>query len=461
MIQSAIYFPAICPSNSNWREITVIGDYAYVVSEGTDTLTGMQVIYLGDLPNSAPLVTIFDSTFTTAHIIERDILGDPNYVYVMGSDLANGVHIIDVTTPANPVEVGFYNPYYVHDAHIRGDTMYAAAIYGPWIDIVDISVKSNPVQIGQIVYSGAFSHSCWTTKDNTHLFVCDEVDGLLGKVFDIRDFNNISLVATYTANDSSLVHNMYIREDFGFISHNTEGLRVLDLVDPAVPVEVGYYDTWSGPSGGFNGLWSACPYFPSGKIIGGNRHDGLYVWEFNDTYAGRIYGEVVDSVTGNPIMNADVQISQTGAQTLTNLSGMYAFGEVPSGPSGYDVVYSANGYVTKTLTGVQLNGQDSLWRFVELAPMPIGVGETVARDVEVMAVPDAGQLRVNVAGEWGGLHGRLEVYDVAGKVLVDVDLGKNKTFFVPFSGVKNGVYFFRVTMEKDVVRRGKLVWMVK
>ena len=116
-------------------------------------------------------------------------------------------------------------------------------------------------------------------------------------------------VATYTANEASLVHNPYVRGDFCFLSHNTEGLRVLDITDPEVPVEVAYYDTYDGPSGGFKGLWSACPYFPSGKIIGGDRTEGLFVWTFNETYGARIYGTVVDSVSQEPIFASNVMPS--------------------------------------------------------------------------------------------------------------------------------------------------------
>ena len=446
---------AIPGPSSNWREITVIGDYAYVVSEGTDTLTGMQVIDLSNLPNSATVVATFDSTFTASHMVQKDVLGDPNYVYVSGGDQQTGVHIIDVSNPLQPVEVGFYNPNYAHDAHVRGDTMYVAAILQPWMDIVDISNKSNPVLIGQIIYPGAFTHSCWTTRDNTHLFVCDEQDGLLGKVFDIRDLGNISLVATYSADTAALVHNVYIKEDFAFITHNTEGLRILDMVKPAVPVEVGYYDTWPGAAGGFNGLWSACPFYPSGKIIGGNRHDGLYVWRFNETFAGRIYGEVVDSVSGFPISQATVEITQSGASTNTNFAGLFGFGEVPG---TYTMACSAPGYLTKTVANVQLNGLDSLWYRFELASDPNALDEAILAEIKVGMDVEEESLRV-ILTEGLGMEGlEFAVYDVRGRRVLKEKLAKNGDGFVPFGEKSNGVYVWRLADHEGVLKVGKLIW---
>ncbi|KAA3630433.1 MAG: T9SS C-terminal target domain-containing protein, partial [Bacteroidetes bacterium] len=181
--------------------------------------------------------------------------------------------------------------------------------------------------------------------DGKYLFVAPEQDGLPARIFNIEDPFDVFEVATYTANPLSLVHNPYILGDFAFISHNTEGLRIVDLVDPTTPVEVGYYDTWSGESGGFNGLWSACPYLPSGRIIGGNREDGLYIWEFEETYAGRLYGQVLDSMTNFPIPNAQIIFELNDTSAYSNALGEFRTGNIPG---NFDITVSANGYHSKT-----------------------------------------------------------------------------------------------------------------
>jgi choice-of-anchor B domain-containing protein len=352
--------------SSNWREITVIGDHAFVTTEGSGAGSGMQVIDLSNLPASASLLTTYDETFTRGHIIQRDIYSPDPYVYVIGTSSTSGIHILDVSDPANPVEVGLYAPgYYLHDCHVKGDRLFAAAFYEGAMDVVDISDKSNPQLVAKIDDPGGNTHSSWLTEDDRFLFICDELDGLPARMFNIEDINDPYEVATYTANASSLVHNPYIRGDYIFITHNTEGLRVVDVHDPEIPVEVAYFDTYSGPSGGFHGLWSACPFLPSGKIVGGNREDGLYVWSFNDARAGRIYGKVVDSLSGDPIFGANIEVPEANDSFSTDFGGNFKTGYLPG---DYSLEISAAGYPSNKTINVELKAEDSLYFEVRLAP---------------------------------------------------------------------------------------------
>jgi choice-of-anchor B domain-containing protein len=332
---------------SNWREITVIGDKAYVTTEGSSDSTGMQVVDLQYLPDSLQLLTTYDLTFTKGHILQKDIYSDDPYVYVNGTQETDGIHILDVSDPSNPVEVGLYAPgYYIHDCFVKGNLLFAAAFYEARMDILDISDKTNPLLIGQIDHFDGNTHSSWVTEDDHYLMVSSELDGKPARIYNIEDLNNITEVSSYTANPLSLVHNPYIRGSFAFISHNTEGIRVVDLYDPEVPVEVGYYDTWDGASGGFHGLWSACPFFPSGKIIGGNREDGLYVWTFNNAKAGRIYATILDSLNQEPLTNLELTILETNDTLLTDFNGQIKWGALPG---TYTLVIEKEGYFSKSL----------------------------------------------------------------------------------------------------------------
>ncbi|MEK7250874.1 MAG: choice-of-anchor B family protein, partial [Bacteroidota bacterium] len=221
--------------------------------------------------------------------------------------------------------------------------------------------KTNPTLIIRIRYQGAYTHSCWTTDDHKYLFMTDEQDGQVARIWNIENLNNIYQVSQYSANLQSLVHNPYIRGRYAFIAHNTEGLRVVDIADPSVLVEVGFYDTYPGPSGGFNGLWSACPYLPSGKIVGGDRTGGLYVWKFNNTRAVRIYGFVRDWM-GSPVPFARVSISHTGRTTLSDSTGTFKIGEErleTPGAYGFTLRAFAQGYSPDS-TFVVIGQRDSV-----------------------------------------------------------------------------------------------------
>ena len=368
-IKELFFFPG--PS-SRWREITVIGTHAYVVTEGSGFGEGMQVISLSSLPEDATLETTFDSRFRRGHIISRDIYSELPFVYISGTCGNCGVEVVDVSEPAQPVQVGQYRPgYYIHDCHVRGDYLYAAAFFNGTMDVVDISDKSNPTLIAQIEVPGGRVHSSWTTEDEKFLIISAESDGLPARIWNIEDFDNMSEVSTYTGNIESLTHNPYTRGDFVFFSHNTEGITIVDMKDPSLPLEVGFYDTFDGPSGGFNGLWSACPYFPSGKIIGGNREDGLYVWTFNETLANRIYLTIIDAITQEPL--EEVVVTSASNDFQTDANGEIAWATLESNLA---LAISLEGYQSKD-TMLQLTQGEQLTAEITLLSRTVSTTEVL------------------------------------------------------------------------------------
>ncbi len=424
---------------TNWREITVVGHHAYVVTDVSGTGHGMQVIDLSQLPDTATLVTTYTATFTLGHIIQRDIFSEAPYVYVCGTSATQGVRIMDVSNPAQPVEAGVYQPgYYIHDCHVRGDLMYAAAFYEGTIDIVDISDKSQPQLISRFSISDGYTHSASTTTDGKYLFVAPEHDGLPARMYNVEDPFNVYEVASYTGNPLSLVHNPYILGNFAFVSHNTEGLRVVDIADPEFPVEVGYYDTYAGPSGGFYGLWSACPYLPSGRIIGGNREDGLYVWSFNGTQAGRKYVFVRDAVTGAPLPGAT---ATTSADTLfANLEGLIKAGNL-AGDYTWDI--AASGYQSAVFS-TSLSPGESDTVIVALEPIPVGAQEPEANNGLLQIAPNPASDLITILFTGAELPAALELYTATGTLLQR---------WLPFpdqidvSTYPQGIYYLRATQS--------------
>ena len=400
---------------SSWRELTVVGQHAYVVTEGNGSPHyGMQVISLERLPDTAFLLASYAETFTRGHIIQADIFQEAPYVYVCGTTATGGVHILDVSNPAAPVETGLYRPgYYIHDCHVRGDILFAAAFFEGTVDVVDISDRSNPQLIDRLFDPGGNTHSMSTTEDLRYLFIADEQDGLPGRIFDIQNIGQPVEVATYTANPLSLVHNPYIRGDYAFLAHNAEGLRVLDLADPATPVEVGRYDTYPiGTGGGNHGLWSAWPYLPSGSILGGNREDGLYVWSFNKARAGRFYGQVRDSLSGLPLFNASIAVQGTSDVLKSDFDGRFRKGYLPG---TYKLGVSFPGYSPKTISvTLEAGSQENL--LIELSSPASGIaGSSAAPPARVFPnpLPAGSVLRIECAVPIK----RALLYDAAGRLL--------------------------------------------
>ena len=434
---------SVAGPGSNWREITVIDSLAFVVTEGSGTGEGMQVIDLSYLPDSVHLITTYDSTFSRVHMIQKNFETDSIYVYAVGTTPSQGVHIIDISDPTHPVEISRYEPYYIHDVHVRGNRMYASAIFEGVLDIVDISDRTNPVLLNKLIYPNAFTHSSFTSEDHTHLMVTDETDGLPARIWNIEDINNVMEVSQYTGNDSSLVHNPYIKGDFAFVSHNAAGLRVIDITKPDVPVEVGYYDTYSGISSGFHGLWSSFPFFPSNKIIGGNREDGLYIFKFNNTYAGRFYGLVIDSLTGTPIIGADISIVGTTSTTKSDITGSFKFGELPSGPTGYSLNASASGYAPKSISNQILNSNDSIYIIIELNSF-VGINDVIQQSNIFIAYDELlNEVNINLENQQkGNFH--FELFTPEGKLCLKVVNLDNKIHRLKVDNLNKGIYLYRV-----------------
>lgn len=441
---------------TNWREITVLGEHAYVVTDVTGTNHSMQVIDLSYLPDSVSLITSYTATFTKGHIIQKDIFSDAPYVYVMGTCGNCGVQILDVSNPANPVEIGVYDPgYYIHDAHIRGDLLFAAAFNEYEMDIVDISDKTNPLLIGKIAYDGKNTHSSSLSEDGRILYIADEADEFPMRVINVEDVTDPREIGRYTANSASLVHNPYVRGDFLYISHNTEGFRVLDIADPELPVEVGYYDTYAGTSGGGNGLWSACPYFPSGKIIGGDRQEGLFIWTFTETRAARIYGVVKDSLSGEIIDTATLVVDELSDTLLYRfLEERFIFGAMEG---SYTLNASAGGYAPKSLA-LELEPGDSIWFEINLVPKGYSqVSEFLFQVPEMNVFPNPANASFSIDLSSTKNVSRLEIQDMDGRLIYSQKVG-NQSITEMKTKLKNGSYLIKALDEYgELMGRGKVL----
>ncbi|QQS37659.1 MAG: choice-of-anchor B family protein [Ignavibacteriales bacterium] len=269
--------------NSLWRDIKTHSHYAYVVTEGTSSGTGMQVIDLSQLPVTATLVHTFSTTFTSAH----NIFIDDGYAYVIGTN-SGGMHIIDLSNPTAPVQVGYYGGSgYVHDVYAWEDTVVVCAGSSQRYAFINVSNKSNPVMISQSsMLPGIYSHSGWMTEDKNYFIGCEEFDTRDVTVWDVSDRTSWDLVVNQwqmtnpTPQIDDPVHNLFVKGNFAHISYYKHGYVVLDISNPLSPQLAGNYDTYPGSNGVYAGAWGCYPYLPSGNILISDMQTGLWVFDF-------------------------------------------------------------------------------------------------------------------------------------------------------------------------------------
>jgi choice-of-anchor B domain-containing protein len=261
-----------------WRDIKTHLNYAYIVTEGSGLGSGMQIVDLSSLPNSASLVKTFKSTFTTSH----NIYIDNGYAYVVGTSGGGGMHILDLSDPVNPVQTAYYGGSgYIHDVYVLDDTAYVSG--ADTYDLVDVSDKSNPQRISQsAALPGIYAHSGWLTTDKRYFYATDEFNQRDLMVWDLQDRTTWELIVpNWQMPGNSAIHNVFIKDDYAHISYYADGYVVLDISSPTNPTFAGQYDTYTGTGGSYTGAWGVYPYLPSGYIIVSDMVTGLYVLKFD------------------------------------------------------------------------------------------------------------------------------------------------------------------------------------
>ncbi|MFQ5651981.1 MAG: carboxypeptidase regulatory-like domain-containing protein, partial [bacterium] len=300
-----------------------------------------------------------------------------------------------------------------------------------------------------------------------YVMTSTESRGKTVKMWDIRDLDNPVLLDEYLA-ATSLAHNVHIRGDYAYISHYADGLRIVDIAEPAHVVEVGYYDTNPSNSSNFDGCWGAYPFTNSGYIYASDQEFGLFVIEFNGRRASRIKGRVLDSETGEVIASAHVEVVGGSQVVTSSADGEYKLGF--SEPGTYVLRAYRAEYDTTTVTLTLAEGESRVQDFF-LSRQP-----TTSVSGGPPLVPETYRLEQNYPNPFNagtviryGLpaqtHVRLKVYDMLGKevaLLLD-KIQPGGQHQVRWDGrnnagqdVPSAVYFYRI-QTKGLVQVNKMI----
>jgi choice-of-anchor B domain-containing protein len=255
---------------STWREVKTYREYLYVTTEAK---TGLDIVDMSD-PDHPTKVQTWSRTFTSAHTLWID--GARGLLFANGT--SNGMRVLDLEPdPSDPVEVGSFTDFYVHDAHTRGNTLFASAIFDGFLALLDVKRPHAIREITRFFTGGRFTHNSWLTGDGRYLFTTDERRGRPVEGWDILDPFTPSKVSEYIARPDSLPHNVMIDGTRMVVSHYDDGVRLVDVSDPERPQERGFYDTYQGVLTGTFGAWGAYIFPSSNLIVVSDITGGLFV----------------------------------------------------------------------------------------------------------------------------------------------------------------------------------------
>ncbi len=296
--------PSHTGASSTWRDVKVYANHAFVVSDNNPG-HGMQVFDLTQLRSVVTPPVTFPNTahysgISTAHNIV--INQDSGYAYAVGSDTCSGgLHMIDITTPTNPVGAGcFASDGYTHDAqcvvysgpdaeHLGREICFNSN--EDTVTIVDVTDKMSPTQLSRTPYANSgYVHQGWLTPDQRYFIQDDEFDEIDNGhntrtyTWDVSDLDAPVLTGFWDASGRSIDHNQYVKGNFNYQANYRRGLRILEIVEPETGTlsESAYFDTYpASDSNNFSGAWSVYPFFSSGIVIVSDISRGLFILQPN------------------------------------------------------------------------------------------------------------------------------------------------------------------------------------
>jgi hypothetical protein len=172
------------------------------------------------------------------------------------ANLELGLEIWDIANPLAPVKLGQFFPAnapdgaFLHDLYVEGDRAYLD-FWTAGMVIADVSDPAAVREVGRFAdYGEHTNHSSWVTtigdrrvavtgdeEYGAHLHVVDVTEGTAGFGQEI---------GTWQTRPEVSIHNLMAFGDEVILSHYQDGIRILDLSDPADPRTTAWYNTWKG-----------------------------------------------------------------------------------------------------------------------------------------------------------------------------------------------------------------------
>ncbi|MDZ7778401.1 MAG: choice-of-anchor B family protein [Gemmatimonadota bacterium] len=299
---------------SVWRDIKVIGNHAYIVSDGAGA-HGMQVFDLTRLRDvgAEPVDFEPDTTYHEIHSAHNVVADTASqFLYIVGANgggqtCGGGLHMVDARDPERPTFAGCYHDDesqnsrgYTHDAQClvyegpderyRGREICVGSNESE-INIADVTDKTAPETIARMSYpSAAYTHQGWFDDEQRYFYMNDELDELAGNVegtrtivWDLTELDDPIVANEYIGPVRASDHNLYVQGDRMYQSNYGSGLRVLDISDRTDPREIAFFDSAPynedepGHSATQSGAWSNYPFFESGLVIFTSVREGLFI----------------------------------------------------------------------------------------------------------------------------------------------------------------------------------------
>ena len=218
-------------------DFIIVDGLAYVA----DDEAGMWIVDIVDPANptlsgfySIPKYAVHDEVSELKYDDVASMAVENGHAYV--AEYQYGIRVVDISDPANPVEVGFYDtPGDAHGVVVVGEIAYVAD-FDQGLRVLNIADPAQPVEIGSYDTPGEAQS---LTIAGEYVYVADGSDGM--HVINIADPAHPVLAGSLDT--SGYTQGVTIEGAYAYLADGSAGLVVVNIADPANPVIAGAYDT--------------------------------------------------------------------------------------------------------------------------------------------------------------------------------------------------------------------------
>lgn len=274
-----------------------------------------------------------------AHSVTIEVTPTATNAY-LSSGITGDLALFDVSNPALPVYLSeIYSPVWsynsqAHDAVVAGGRCYTTWLGGGFT-VHDVSNPTAPVLLAHVPSAGInsefFYHAALSTNGQSLVVTGAKVSAPhYVKVWNISNLAAITLAGAFGSPSGAIPHQVTVAGKYAYIAHFGDGLRVLDISNPAAPVSVGWYDPDpSASAAGTAGAWGV--FVAGNNVYLSHMTGGLYIVDFVDTITvtradwRRRSNTLVIEATSTAAPSAGLTVVGRGAMTYNTGTGRYTF----------------------------------------------------------------------------------------------------------------------------------------
>lgn len=335
-------------AHAHISDVQVINGIAYIANELTNNSPQPWVgMFIYDVSN--PLAPVELSRLEwgagggyhlgcDAHSVTVDEPAPGVRVAYLSSGITGDLALFDVSNPALPVYLSeIFSPVFAfysqaHDCVVRNGRVYTSWLGGGFT-VHDITDPALPVQLAHVPNANVnqiFTYHMALSSDGLSLVTTENTTGTDSvKVWNLSNLGAITLSGSFVSPGGATPHQVSVLGKYAYVAYLTDGLRILDLSNPAAPLSIGQYDPEPGSGGAFTGGYGVFP--TANNIYLSHTSGGLYTIDFVDTITitkaewRRRTSTLIVEATSTAAPSVALAVTGRGAMTYNVSLNKYTF----------------------------------------------------------------------------------------------------------------------------------------